>query len=341
MIAPYPRPWRRYSGARSWREGVGALRQDSAHARPTEPRPKALLGSMGPSAAYGPRLWRMGLFSARWMPRRFCQWVALFAAALYRLLRPERLGVIETNLLPVYDGNRRAARSASRRLLTNFSRKMTDLLRQESGGVTKIALSALNGYEILQAALDRRQGVLLVTPHLGNWELGGCLLAQNGVPLLVLTQAEPGRGFTELRQQSRARWGIETLVVGQDAFTFVEVIKRLQAGAVVALLVDRPPAPTAVTVEFFGCQFSASIAPAELARASGCALVPVYIVADGEAHAAHVLPEVKYDRRALSDREARLRLAGEILRAFQPVIRQHADQWYHFVPLWNGGLAQK
>jgi KDO2-lipid IV(A) lauroyltransferase len=269
------------------------------------------------------------------MPRRLCHLIALFAAASYRLLRPERLRVIESTLLPVYNGNVLAARCASRRLLTNFSRKITDLLRQESGGVAKIALSALKGYEILQAALDRGQGILLVTPHLGNWELGGCLLAQNGVPILVLTQAEPGRGFTELRQQSRARWGVETLVVGQDAFAFVEVIKRLQAGAVVALLVDRPPAPTAVTVELFGCPFRASIAPAELARASGCALVPVYAVADGEAHAAHVLPEVQYDRRALGDREARRRLAGEIMQAFQPVIRQHADQWYHFIPLWN------
>jgi hypothetical protein len=34
-------------------------------------------------------------------------------------------------------------------------------------------------------------------------------------------------------------------------------------------------------------------------------------------------------------------LAGEILRAFAPVIRQHADQWYHFVPVWpKDGTSQ-
>ncbi|HOC01727.1 MAG TPA: hypothetical protein PKM43_23640, partial [Verrucomicrobiota bacterium] len=80
--------------------------------------------------------------------------------------------------------------------------------------------------------------------------------------------------------------------------------------------------------------------PAELARASGCALVPVYVVADGDAYAAHVLPEILYDRRAIGDREARCRLAEQILRVFEPVVRQHADQWYHFVPLWGEGAPK-
>jgi lauroyl/myristoyl acyltransferase len=154
-----------------------------------------------------------------------------------------------------------------------------------------------------------------------------------------LTQAEPGQGFTELRQQARTRLGVETLVVGQNAFAFIEVIKRLQAGATVALLVDRPPPGTAVEVELFGCPFQASIAPAELARASGCALLPVYVVADRWGYAACILPEIPYDRQELGDRTARRQLTEEILRGFQPAIHQYADQWYHFVPLWNGGAA--
>ena len=37
---------------------------------------------------------------------------------------------------------------------------------------------------------------------------------------------------------------------------------------------------------------------------------------------------------AIGDRAARIRLTEEILRAFEPAIRQHAEQWYHFVPVW-------
>jgi hypothetical protein len=47
-----------------------------------------------------------------------------------------------------------------------------------------------------------------------------------------------------------------------------------------------------------------------------------------------VMPEFTYDRRALGDRAKRRELTQQILRAFEPVIRQHRDQWFHFVPIW-------
>jgi lauroyl/myristoyl acyltransferase len=123
-------------------------------------------------------------------------------------------------------------------------------------------------------------------------------------------------------------------VIGEDPFAFLEIIKRLQAGAAVALLVDRPPPATAVTVELFGRPFSASVAAAELARASGCALLPVCLPRAGDVYEAHVLPEIPYDRAALSSREARRQFTQEIMRAFEPVIHEHLDQWFHFVPIW-------
>ena len=133
---------------------------------------------------------------------------------------------------------------------------------------------------------------------------------------------------------SRTRRGIETLVVGEDAFAFVEIIRRLQEGATVALLVDRPPAPTAVNVNLFGKPFSASIAAAELARASGCAIVSAYIVRQRGSYLAHILPEITCNRAAIGNRAARIRLTQEILRVFEPAIRQHLTQWFHFVPIW-------
>ncbi|MGH7952331.1 MAG: hypothetical protein ACREFE_10480, partial [Limisphaerales bacterium] len=159
-------------------------------------------------------------------------------------------------------------------------------------------------------------------------------LVKQGVKLLVLTQPEPDEKLAALRQKSRERHGVETLVVGKDAFAFVEIIKRLREGATVALLVDRPPAPTAVHVELFGKKFPASIAAAELARASGCAILPGIIVRKPDGYFAQILPEINYDRATIVNRAERIKLTGQILRAFEPLIRQYATQWYHFVPVW-------
>jgi len=195
-------------------------------------------------------------------------------------------------------------------------------------------LGEATGWEHFANALAQKRGVLLLTPHLGNWEFGGPWLTRRGITLQVITLAEPGETFTQLRQASRARWNIETLVVGHDPFASVDIIRRLEAGATVALLIDRPPASTAVTVELFGRPFAASMAAAELARASGCVLLPVGILRNGETYAAHILPPIAYDRAALRDRAVRQQLTQEIVRAFQPAIQEHLDQWFHFVPIW-------
>lgn len=290
--------------------------------------------SKKPSSLYSAKLWSAGLWLARVLPLGVSQTLARVAGRLYWQCAAQRREVVIQNLLPVFNGDRTAAIRASRNLLSEFTLKLVSLWRYEAG----IELTASNGdwrgWDYFTHAHAKGKGVLIVTPHLGNWELGAAFFVRHDIPLLVLTQAEPDAELTRMRQASRSLRGVETLVVGEDAFAFVEIIKRLQAGATVALLVDRPPTATAVPVQLFGRPFRASIAAAELARASGCAIVPAMVVRSGDGYDAEILPEIAYDRAAIGDRATRIRLTEEILRAFEPAIRQHAEQWYHFVPVW-------
>jgi len=162
--------------------------------------------------------------------------------------------------------------------------------------------------------------------HLGNWEFGAPLLTQRGVKLQVITMAEPEARLTEFRQAARARWGIETIALGDHPFAAVEVIRRLEANNAIALLMDRPPAATAAPVNLFGRRFMASISAAELARASGCAILPVYLPRTSQGYTAHILPEISYDRRLLGNREARIELTQRIVASFEPPIRLYLNQ---------------
>ena len=290
--------------------------------------------SQSPSQFYGQRFWRLGLWLARCLPPPFCAVLARAGAALYWPLAGHRRRVVMANLLPVVGQDLAAARSLARRMVTEFALKLADLWRYESGIARKSWFVDWNGWENFTTAQARGKGVLLVTPHLGNWELGGAFLTERGFQLLVLTQREPDEKLTALRQASRARWGVETLVIGENPFAIIEIIQRLQSGATVALLMDRPPAPTGVAVELFGQPFTASLAAAELARASGCAILPVVIVRRSGGYSARIYPEMEYDRAAIGNRASRIQLTQEIMRVFEPAIRQDPTQWFHFVPIW-------
>jgi uncharacterized protein len=287
-----------------------------------------------PSSFYRAGLWRFGLAVVRTLPSWLVDGCCVLVAELhFRLQRPRREVVVQ-NLLPAVSGDRLLAERTARRLYRNFALKLAELWRVESGMPVGNWLTRNEEREIIRSVWGRGRGVLFITLHLGNWEHGGLLLADMGIKLTVLTLPEPEDRLTDLRSASRARWGIETLIVGRDQFAFVEVIKRLQDGGALAISVDRPPERGSVLVEMFGRPFRASIAAAELARASGCALIGVTVVRQREGYAVRLLPEFVYDRRALGSHEARCELTQQILRAFEPQISEHLDQWYHFVPIW-------
>jgi KDO2-lipid IV(A) lauroyltransferase len=290
-----------------------------------------------PCALYRSDLWRMSVFLARRLPHFVLCRLAAQMAQAYWLTCSRRRQVVFENLLPAVHGDRIAAGIATRELFAQFGFKLADLWRYESGLSIYNLFRDLTGWEHFEAAQAKMRGVLLLTIHLGNWEFGAPLLTQRGVRLQVITLPEPQARLTEIRQAARARWGIETLALGENPFASVEIIRRLEENNAVALLMDRPPLATTVTVKLFGRPFAASIAAAELARASGCALLPVYLPRTSQGYIAHILPEVPYDRRALGDRAARLALTQQIMRAFEPAIRLYLNQWYHFVPIWPKG----
>jgi uncharacterized protein len=294
-------------------------------------------GPPAPSQFYRGAIWKLGLALARYLPASAGQALAKYGAAVYWRLAAHRREVVIQNLRPVLKNDSAAATRAARALFTQFALKVEDLWRYEGGADLDQWVMRWKGWEIYLAAHERGRGVLLVTPHLGNWEIGGAYLPRKGLKLVVLTQPEPDPRLTAMRLAARTLRGVETLVVGDDAFAFIEIIKRLQAGATVALLMDRPVTPTGVTVQLFGRPFSASIAAAELARASGCAILPACIVRTDEGYAGEIQPEIHYDRALIGNRAARIQLTQEIMRVFEPAIRQHVTQWYHFVPIWPQG----
>jgi predicted RND superfamily exporter protein len=286
------------------------------------------------SSFYRAGLWRFGLAVVRVLPAGLVKGFSVIVAEIYFLFRRQRREVVVQNFLPAFAGDRAAAEKAAHRLHRKFALKLVDLWRVEGGVPVQNWLTNSGELEIIRTAQQRGRGILFITLHLGNWEHGGLLLNQLGIPLTILSQAEPDDGLTDLRIALRRRCGVETLIIGQDSFAFVEVIKRLQAGAALAISLDRPPVKGGVSVELFGRPFEVPLAAAELARASGCALIGVTIVRRCDGYAVKVLPEFVYDRKALGDREVRRELTRQILRAFEPQIRQDIDQWYQFVPIW-------
>ena len=107
-----------------------------------------------------------------------------------------------------------------------------------------------DGWEHVEDARAQGRGVMFVTGHLGNWELGGSYVAARGVPLEAVARRMENPLFDRYLTETRRSIGM-TVIHDADAVRRVPRAMREQHG--VAFLVDQGAVGLASTwVPFFG-----------------------------------------------------------------------------------------
>jgi KDO2-lipid IV(A) lauroyltransferase len=111
------------------------------------------------------------------------------------------------------------------------------------------------GGEYMIEALQRGKGVICITPHLGNWEIGGLLFSFRGGKLSVLTLDERDRDTKSFREDMRKSRRIRNLYIDpkdDSPMAILDVVKALRQNEIVAMLGDRIESQKTMIFEFFG-----------------------------------------------------------------------------------------
>ncbi|HEU4990088.1 MAG TPA: lysophospholipid acyltransferase family protein [Gemmatimonadaceae bacterium] len=105
-------------------------------------------------------------------------------------------------------------------------------------------------WDAVERALAQQRGLIVLTGHLGNWELGGAYLAARGVPLDVVARGMENPLFDGYLTRTRRRIGMSVV---HDADAVRVVPRALRSGRAVAFLFDQGAVGLASTwVPFFG-----------------------------------------------------------------------------------------
>ena len=131
-----------------------------------------------------------------------------------------RRAVVERQLTVVVSGEDRATRSsASRARRTDISDARaieTAVLPSYSRAQILDLFEEVNGWSIVEERLARGKGLIVVTGHLGNWELGGAYLAARGVPIDAVARHMDNPLFDAYLTATRERIGM-TVVHDDEA----------------------------------------------------------------------------------------------------------------------------
>jgi Kdo2-lipid IVA lauroyltransferase/acyltransferase len=183
-------------------------------------------------------------------------------------------------------------------------------------------------------AVSRERGAVILTAHLGNWELLAYAHGLLGTPVTLVHRAMRNPLVDAEILSIRMRAGTHSIAKKAAAR---EMLRALHRKELVAMAADQNQTRRfGVFVQFFGIAASTTPGPARLAMLTGAPVYPVFLIRESETerHRIVVLPEVEMVRTG--DREADIVTNTQrCTRVIERMVREYPEQWIWFHKRWR------
>jgi KDO2-lipid IV(A) lauroyltransferase len=271
-----------------------------------------------------------------WMPRGLARLLARVIAILvyWAFGRLRRVGVRNLELalpeIPV-----EARQKILRGVYVSLGRQLVEFCRMPSYTAENTRdWIRCEGLENYQAAKARGNGVLVVTGHLGAWELSSFYHSLMGYPMGMVIRRLDNRRLDDFVNGIRRLHGNQ--VLHKDDFGR-GLLLAMRVGETVGILMDTNMTPPQGTfVEFFGRDACTATGLAHVARKTGAAVLPGFMVweAAEQKYVLHFGAEIAIPRT--EDAQADI-LAGTQMctAAIEAWIRRYPDQWLWIHRRWK------
>lgn len=284
-------------------------------------------------------LYLIARFLAASLPGFIKYWIALRVSDLYFLFNRKGKQAVIHNLRNV-TSNRDIFKSA-REVFHNFGKYLADFL----------FIAQLNRYnwrkwvklvnsEYFESAYREKKGIIALTAHIGNWELGGVILSLIGYPTSAMVLPQRNKSVNNFFLTQRQSKGLNPLPVGPQ---IRESFRRLKKGEVLAILGDRNigtlragrDKSSGVEVDFFGKKAYLPRGPAVLAYWTEAIILPGFTIRGKDnKYTLYFEQSVKVER--CKNKEEFIRInTQKIAQIIEKYISLYPEQWCVFEEIWR------
>jgi KDO2-lipid IV(A) lauroyltransferase len=176
------------------------------------------------------------------------------------------------------------------------------------------------------------QGGVFALPHMGAWELPGRAITLRGVPMFSVAGKQRNPLFDDYLNSTREKSGMPILMRG--ASTLKDIIRRLKAGQMLAILPDVRMRTEAVKVRFLGKEANIGGGMAMFARHANVPVFPVIVTRVGwTRHVAQIYPPVWSDP-ALDKETDIQQMSQKVMDIVSDAIMAQPEQWFWYNKRW-------
>jgi KDO2-lipid IV(A) lauroyltransferase len=225
-------------------------------------------------------------------------------------------------------------RCVLRKLFQNFGRMLADFAHFPRWKRDNIeSLIVYDGFENFARAASRGKGVLFLTAHFGNWELGSFAHGVYGYPCNFVVREIDNPLMNDLINRYRCGSGGKAIEKGDFAR---DVLRSFQNGEAVGVLFDQNMLPgEGVFVEFFGRPACTTTGPARMARKTGVPIVLGLVIWDAKLKKYRL----RFDRvdwiNSSDPEEEILANTANFTRLIEQYVRRYPDQWLWVHRRWK------
>ena len=236
------------------------------------------------------------------------------------------------------DASWQTVKRAARQSFRNYALTIVDFLRYpylDKLDVEK-AVPIREGIYRLFEARERGKGVLMITGHIGNWDMAGSVFLSYDLPLNAVSETHEPPKMDALVNGTREKAGIK--IIRLETSSLRQIFTALKHNEGVTILFDKPEDPSqGIPVQFFGETAYVPAGPAAIALKTRATVLVGYCVRrpGRRTFAGIVEPPIEYEHLLTGDKDRDIQaITQAIVSNMEDVIRRYPDQWYMFREMW-------
>jgi KDO2-lipid IV(A) lauroyltransferase len=255
-------------------------------------------------------------------------------ALLYRVLGDTRRLALEHLHVAFGDTLAPAARTElARAALVNAARCFCEIAKIDTVRAQCDTYFTVDGEEHLRAMLAQGKGAIVITGHIGNWELLAAYFAWHGYPVAAIARRIYAEGLNDLLVDYRRRQGVET-ILRESSSSSRQLIRALKDNRILAMLIDQDTHVPSVSVPFFGRLARTPSGPATLAIRRGLPVCAAFI--ERRPAGGHRITVHPVTVQASGDSTADVyALTQAFSAALEAQIRSHPAEWVWWHRRWH------
>lgn len=278
-------------------------------------------------------LYRIGQFIALHLPLKAAYKLAVFFSDLHYFFADKDRKNVTKNLKIIFpDKAERQIKAIRIRIFRNFAKYLVDFFRFSKIDKEYITKNIkIKNLRYFDEALQKKKGVIVLTAHIGNWELGGVVIAQLGYPFWVVALEHKDKKVDDFFNFQRESKGVKVIPLKRAVRTSLSILKE---NRLLALAGDRDFSGKGIIVDFFGKPAILPEGAAAFSLKTGAPIVPGFMLRnDDDSFTLKIERPLEFSPSGNKEKD----LADIICwykAIFEEYIRKYPEQWYIFRSFW-------